>query len=68
MRLSKAKERERDEKEREQAALEAMAEDGVVTLSGGALEMTTLGEPLIRAVARVFDGRSGAASRFSRVL
>ncbi|MCF8506755.1 MAG: oxygen-independent coproporphyrinogen III oxidase [Caulobacter sp.] len=57
-----------DDLESEQTALKAMAEDGVVTVSGGAVEMTALGEPLIRSVARVFDGRSGAASRFSRVL
>lgn len=44
------------------------AEDGVVTLSDDSLSVTPLGEPLIRSVARVFDRRSGAQSRFSRVI
>lgn len=52
----------------EQATLRAMDADGVVSLTGDAVQVTPLGEPLIRTVARVFDRRSGAQSRFSRVL
>jgi len=49
-------------------ALGAMAADGVVALSSDRVEVTPAGEPLIRSVARVFDNRSGAGSRFSRIL
>ena len=52
----------------EQAALRTMAADGILSVTGDAVEVTPLGEPLIRTVARVFDLRSGAQSRFSRVL
>jgi oxygen-independent coproporphyrinogen-3 oxidase len=52
----------------EQATLLTMAADGVIVLAGDAVQVTPLGEPLIRTVARVFDRRSGAQSRFSRVL
>ncbi len=53
---------------RERTALQAMAADGLVDLSGGAVTLTPLGQPWLRSVARVFDRRSGAQSRFSRVL
>ena len=52
----------------ESEVLGTMAADGVVTLSRDRLEVTPLGEPLIRSVARVFDHRSGTGSRFSRIL
>ena len=52
----------------EQAALRAMAADGLVDLSDTAVAMTSLGQPWLRSVARVFDQRSGTQSRFSRVL
>ena len=52
----------------EQDILRTMAEDGVITLADDVVQVTPLGEPLIRAVARVFDRRSGSQSRFSRVL
>jgi len=48
--------------------LRTFADDGVVTLSDDGVAVTTLGEPLIRSVARIFDRRSGAQSRFSRVV
>lgn len=52
----------------EREALRKMVEDGLVELSGDTVAMTQLGQPWLRSVARVFDGRSGAQSRFSRVL
>ncbi|HRD29545.1 MAG TPA: oxygen-independent coproporphyrinogen III oxidase [Caulobacter sp.] len=52
----------------EETALRGMAADGLVALAPGRVEMTRLGQPWLRSVARVFDRRSGAQSRFSRVL
>ena len=57
-----------DELGPEQEMLEAMRADGVVDLSGDKVSLTPLGQPWLRSVARVFDRRSGAQSRFSRVL
>ena len=45
-----------------------MAADGLIALSGDTVALTPLGQPWLRSVARVFDLRSGAQSRFSRVL
>jgi len=52
----------------EQEMLETMRADGVVDVSGDKVSLTPLGRPWLRSVARVFDRRSGAQSRFSRVL
>ena len=52
----------------EREALAAMAADGLIALSGDTVALTALGQPWLRSVARVFDLRSGAQSRFSRVL
>ncbi len=48
--------------------LAGMQADGLVGLSGDTVALTPLGQPWLRSVARVFDLRSGAQSRFSRVL
>ncbi|MDO9223390.1 MAG: oxygen-independent coproporphyrinogen III oxidase [Caulobacter sp.] len=52
--------------EREQ--LRTMAADGLVDLTEDTVRVTSLGEPWLRSVARVFDRRSGVHARFSRVL
>jgi oxygen-independent coproporphyrinogen-3 oxidase len=52
----------------ERAALRELAADGLIRLSGDRVEMTPEGEPWLRVVARVFDHRSAAPSRFSRVV
>lgn len=57
-----------DELKGEREALAAMAADGLVELAGDTVSVTAVGKPWLRSVARVFDRRSGAQSRFSRVL
>lgn len=52
----------------ERTRLAAMAADGVVCLHDSEVALTPLGEPWLRSVAKVFDRRSVAPSRFSRVL
>jgi oxygen-independent coproporphyrinogen-3 oxidase len=52
----------------EREALAGMQADGLVEVSGDRVALTPVGQPWLRSVARVFDLRSGAQSRFSRVL